>query len=79
MSRALYTVDGTEGNIVFLIDLSVLGGMSITNDAEAVVKEVNSKYPGMRIVYTDSMDEVDELLHTDGVFRGFAPYNPNKL
>ena len=58
--------------IVFLIDDD--GDVSVTNDAEAVVAEVNSRYPGYRIVYRDTMFNWDELVHDNGRFTGFAPY-----
>lgn len=46
---------------------------SVTNDAEAVVKEINAIYPAHRVRYYDSMGELDELLHHNGRFTGFLP------
>lgn len=62
-----------EPNIVFIRDLN-LGNRSVTNDAENVVKEINTLFPGKRIIYKDSNGDWDELLHTDGRFEGFGPY-----
>ena len=63
-----------EPNIVFIRDLNI-GNKSVTNDAEAVVKEVNMLFPGKRIVYQDSQGDWSELLHDCRCFEGFAPYN----
>jgi hypothetical protein len=49
------------------------GSVSVTNDAEAVVRFVNARYPGHRIFYRDTMGNWDELVHANGIFTGFAP------
>lgn len=49
--------------------------MTVTNDAERVVEELQ-KIPtvaGKRILYYDTEGQLDELLHRDGKFAGFAP------
>jgi hypothetical protein len=66
-----------EPNTVFIRDLN-RGRMSVTNDAEAVVREVNFSFPGKRIVYQDSDGFWDELLHENGVFKGFDHYKGAK-
>jgi hypothetical protein len=71
--RASYTTVRTSGEIVFIVDND--GPMSVTNDAEAVVAFVNAEHPGKRIVYRDTTGQWDELLHTNGRFDGFAPFN----
>ena len=81
MLRASYTVqcivtaDPNEGTSakLFIVDNDV--GMTITNDAENVVKDVLSKYPEHRIIYQDTDGNWDELLHQNGEFAGFKPYN----
>ena len=66
-----YHINHVE-KMVYLIDHD--DGMSITNDAEAVVQTTNELYPGYRIVYMDTMGNWDELVHNDGVFDRFAPF-----
>lgn len=51
------------------------GGMSVTNGAEIVVKELfraGVLSNGRRLFYYDSEDELGELKHKDGVFQGFG-------
>lgn len=62
---------------VYIRDLN-LGGKSVTNDAEAVVKEVNFVHPGKKIIYQDSDGCWDELVHVDGRFVCFDVYNGPK-
>jgi hypothetical protein len=59
--------------VVYLADADD-GAMSITNDAEAVVKYYAKQFPLCRIVYKDTMGIWDELKHKDGVFTGFATW-----
>lgn len=66
------TVEVRDG-ITFIVDLNQ-GRKSVTNDAEWVVERVLEKYPTNRIVYRDSQDQWDELLHNNFQFTGFAPY-----
>lgn len=68
-----YEVVDIQDDKVFLVD-SNLGNMSITNDAEALVKEINSKYLGKRIIYRDSDECWDELSHINGTFKGYILY-----
>ena len=58
---------------VFLVDNNT-GGRSVTNDAEAVVAEVNRRYPNRRIIYWDSERNWDELAHDNGVFTDYVHY-----
>lgn len=76
MARAEYEYVpfGVGYGAVFIRDLN-RGKMSVTNDVEAVVKEVNQLHPGKRIVYSDSDGEPGELLHDNGVFRDYEVYN----
>lgn len=59
--------------IVYIVDLN-LGNVSVTNDAENVVQILNRRYPDYQIVYQDSTGDWDELVHSHGVFTGFAPW-----
>jgi hypothetical protein len=77
MLRASYSVDRATsdpilGKMVFIVDNDV--GMSITNDAEAVVEDVLRQYPDHRIIYRDTMGQWDELVHWNGKFSVFKPY-----
>lgn len=50
--------------------------MSVTNDAEAVVRDLqqNRMLDGRRLFYFDSEGQLDELKHDgNGLFTGFAP------
>lgn len=70
MTRAHYSVLRVAPQFVVIRDCDD-GHMSITNDAEAVVREVNSLHPGRRIFYYDTDHRCDELVHKDGFFTGF--------
>lgn len=58
-----------DKEIVYIIDDEI--GMSITNDAENVVMKINNSFPNYRIVYRDTAGTWDELVHENGVFKGF--------
>lgn len=50
--------------------------LSVTNDVERVVEELHAagKLPaGRRLLYYDSMGELDEIVVEDGQFIRFAP------
>jgi hypothetical protein len=73
MKRSNYSISRVTEDRVFIIDEND-GALSVTNDAENVVRELNGAYPGKRIIYRDSMLQWDELIHRDGEFVDFAPY-----
>lgn len=62
-------------HIMAIVDMSNSAGtMSVTNDAEAVVSYLHAKagLGGRRLIYRDTMDQWDELLHDgNGRFLGF--------
>jgi len=68
-----YNIVAVEGGTVFIVDTDRGDRLSVTNDAERVVMEINELYPGQRIMYRDSMLKWDELVHDDGNFKGFRP------
>lgn len=77
-THALFSyVTRVENGAITIRDLSNLlnceGCVSVTNDAEAVVAEVVATHGNVRIFYFDTMGNRDELLHDNGVFKGFAP------
>lgn len=67
MARADYEVVEVLEDAVFVVDRD-RGGMSVTNDAQAVVDEVLARHPCRRIVYRDSRGRWDKLCHDGGVF-----------
>lgn len=72
--RAHYDIVKTAAGIVWIRDRVEDGVISVTNDAENVVKELHCRYPGFRVIYQDTEGEWDELKHDGlGTFTGFAP------
>jgi hypothetical protein len=56
------------------------GCLTITNDAENVVKKLvcgGIIRPGMRLFYYDSTWAIDEIIIENGHFAGFKPGGPN--
>jgi hypothetical protein len=83
MLRASYRVDRVTKSVspfykgaVFIVDNDD-GHMSITNDAENVVRHVLADYPDHQIIYRDTTGRWDELLHWNGQFSGFKPWQKN--
>lgn len=72
--RARYNIVKETAELFAIEDTDT--GVSITNDAEAVVYELVNvhKIGDKRIVYKDTMGNWDELLHDGDQFTGFAPY-----
>jgi len=73
MKPVSWTLHKQTEDIIFIVD-DDNGGMSITNAAEAVVKDAYEAYGDRRIVYRDTMGEWDELVHDHGRFTGFDRY-----
>lgn len=68
---ANYEIFGTGPGLVILRDLGPWSvHLTITNDAERVVREVAAKYPGRKIIYYDSEGDLTELIVKDGEFGG---------
>ena len=74
MAQADYAVIQTDFDRVFLVDL-VMGGKSVTNDAEAVCEELQAAYPGKRVIYRDSMGRWDEMRVGSRNEVLFSPYD----
>ena len=75
--RSRFTVETRRG-VTCLIDCaSSHKTMTITNDAECVVRFLHRRGlagPGQRVVYKDTTGVWDELTHDGmGTFTGFAP------
>jgi hypothetical protein len=78
MARALYSVLAVTDEKVIIEDIG--GRVSVTNDAETVVEELLAVHGARRtdgelrrILYYDSMRNLDELVHNGIRFTGFAP------
>lgn len=72
--RAEYTWR-LEGDVLVLIDKNQ-GGLSVTNDAEAVIQDLvrlGYNVDALRIIYRDTEWRWDGLLTKDGKFAGFRP------
>lgn len=75
MLRASYRIEEQTDEKVVIRDVG-RDCMSVTNDAEAVVRDLqrNGMLDGRRLFYYDSDGRLDELKHDGkGIFRGFAP------
>lgn len=74
--RHLVRVDGETA--ILVVDLCDEGShfMSVTNDADAVVEYLISKFGSHPIYYKDSMGQWDELKHDGREFTDFAPISP---
>lgn len=75
MARAKYNVLQSLDHFIIIEDLNQ--GVSITNDAEAVVKEVVDLYGDKRIRYYDTDGRFDELVHNHSQFVDFIPVTGN--
>lgn len=79
-TRSKFIVEREDSDTVVISDV---GGvcMSVTNDAEAVVRALHDQgvLRGRRLLYYDSEGRLDELKHDGhGNFTGFAPYTPDE-
>lgn len=70
MSKSAWAYEMVRDDFVFIVDMDI--GISVTNDAEAVVEEINDSYPERRIFYRDTDGEIAELMHIVGVFGGYG-------
>lgn len=75
MLRARFSQETFEAEgikIVHIVDRDD-GSLSITNDAEEVVRHLLRLFPSHRFFYTDTDGQVDELQHDGTRFTGFNP------
>jgi hypothetical protein len=73
--RAQYRIEEQTDDKIIIRDVG-RDCMSITNDAEAVVRDLhrNGMLDRRRLYYYDSDGQLDELKHDgNGLFKGFAP------
>lgn len=77
--RASYSVVLAAPDVVVIRDRRI--GMTITNDAEAVVKDLLAKgvlKTGMRLHYYDTDGRLDELLFDENGFKDFSFARPEE-
>lgn len=72
MNRANYRILKAEVDVIVIEDLGPWDKhLTITNDAEQVVKDLAIGLNGRKLYYYDSDGMMDELLVKDGKFAGF--------
>lgn len=74
--NADYTIERADKHVLLIRDVGDENCMSITNDAERVVKELFDAHilRERKLLYIDSEGSIDELKYDeDGNFTGFAP------
>lgn len=75
MLRARFNVVCSTGGTLYLDDLANRHQtMSVTNDADEVVKWCLRKFPRHRIVYRDTDGRWDQLCHDGEKFTGFKSW-----
>jgi hypothetical protein len=77
MSKANYKVIVDQSDLMVIKDLGPWDQyMTVTNDAENVVKELSEKYglANKTLLYYDSEGLLSELTHDEGEFTGFSPH-----
>ena len=77
MTKANYEILVVNDDIVIIKDVGPWDQfMTITNDAEGVVEDLAQKgflSRPRRLMYYDSENQCDEIVHKDGKFVGFKP------
>lgn len=76
--RATYAVVANQERVFAIVDQDG-GGRSITNDADAVIREIADRIVGKRLIYRDTDGRWDEICHLDGRFTGFKPVGADSL
>lgn len=73
-NHANYRVIRATSDVVVIEDLGPWDEhMTVTNDAEHVVRELAAYVGSRHLLYFDSEGTLDELVIRDGTFAGFAP------
>ena len=75
--RFAYDIVKDRPDCIFIRDLAnEVGCMSVTNAAEDVIEDLRQRgllVEGKKVLYEDTMGEIDELKHDGTKFTGFAP------
>jgi len=77
-TKSSFTIVKHDEQRVFIVD-NDSGGMSVTNDAEAVCQFLQEYYPDRRFIYRDSEMQWSELAHLHGTFRGYRSFPINQV
>ncbi len=72
-NQSRWSTERVDENTVWIVDVGHNSGKSVTNDAENVVQQILNLYGNRRIMYCDSDNRWDELLHDGNKFTGFGP------
>ena len=75
MNRSFYRILKTGGRSVVIRDEGGKDDMSVTSDAERVVEELflnGHLKEGVQLYYRHFDGRMDQILHSGGVFVGFA-------
>ena len=72
--KSKFNIIRSTEEYVYIIDCETDGMKSVTNDAENVVSCLSEIYElgERRLIYRDSTGQIDEILHKNGRFSGFA-------
>lgn len=79
-ARASYVIERQSDTIIVIADVGT--GITVTNDAEAVIQEMHERglLQTQQVLYYDSEGQLDELKHDGkGRFTGFAPGPDRRL
>ena len=81
MRLAKYRVEHVGIEVVAISDQCDGTTLSVTNDAESVVAELNRTLDlgDRRLIYRDTDGRWDELVHERGAFVGFSPIGGSSL
>ena len=73
MSKSYYNINKVTDDKVFITDDGV-DVVSVIDDAECVVKEIITIYPGKRIICRDNKNQWNEMVYHNDKFVKFVRY-----
>ena len=73
MLRSKFAIQQETPEYVYIIDTGIIH-KSVTNDADAVLAHLseNNNLGNRRLIYRDGHGRIDEIVHENGTFKGFA-------
>jgi len=74
MSPSNFIIGQQTNEYIYIIDISK-DLKSVTNSVDEVLLFLfkNCQLGDRRLIYRDSMGQIDEIKHENGLFKGFAP------
>jgi hypothetical protein len=75
-NHAEFAIIEVKPDYIYIQDISdSKPSMTVTSDAARVVAELHERFniTEKRIFYMDTMQNIDELDHENGIFKGFRP------